>query len=94
MIILKVAANFGGELHEAGASVCLPPLIENRMIENELAVKVGDSKVEQSETYSEDETSQSEISDFTCSICGKVCKNKVGYTKHIESCKKKSESNV
>ena len=39
MITLKVAANFGGEIHKAGASLSVSPLVENRMIENGLAYR-------------------------------------------------------
>lgn len=84
MIILKVAANFGGELHKAGTRMNLSQKIENRMVENGLAVFTDEKK----------ELSEDEITDLACPICGKVCKNKGGFDKHYASCKKKAESDV
>ena len=89
MIILNVAANFGGELHEAGACVSVSPLVENRMIEKGLAFRfsnVQEKAPDEKITLPENKDSKNSL---TCSICGKTCKNEFGFNKHFEACKKK-----
>jgi uncharacterized C2H2 Zn-finger protein len=85
MIKLLSKANFNGEIHDIGAVVNLSPNIENRMIENGLATR--DIEVVKKVENTTETVNETQSEEFTCPKCGKVCKNQLGFNKHIATCK-------